>query len=265
MICSKKHIPLCIIIIVFINTSCFFTTKSAFKKNPQLLSEIEADLASDNWSVRLSGLDKLYNVKEYQKLPESEQLILQASFDEQALVRVQAVYMLTELNKLSTNSRIITIAQEDVNDNVKWEAIISLGILKERRSIPLLIEAVESDDWLIREAAYKSINRIALSSDKEQLRHILVNGILDPVNSVKRAALYNIPFYDPDIYNAIKSVIIQSNIPENLLIACFNAVAGYALDPIVREVIVNNLANRNPQIRIYALRTLRQDNKYPKR
>ena len=265
MICMKKYVSLCIIITSFINTSCFFKSQTIFEKNPQLLYEIKADLASNRWDIRLTGLRKLSDTNEYKQLPEAEQLILTASFDQHTLVRIEAIHMLTELKTPAAIDRILTLAQEDNNDNVRWQAIISLGILKERRAIPILIEATKSDDWLIRESAYKSLNAIALPTDKERLTYVIINGILDPVTAVKCAALYNISFYHHDIYNAIRLVLLQPNIPQNLLIECFNAVAGYELDPSVKEILVNYLVDRDPQLRLLALRTLRQDNTYPKK
>ena len=264
MIYMKKYVSLCIIIISF-NISCFFRSQTIFEKFPQLLVEIKSDLESDRWDIRLLGLKKLYDTNEYKEFPESKQLILTASFDEQTLVRIEAIHMLTELKTPSATNRIMTLAENDINDNVRWEAIISLGILKERRAIPLLIEAAKSEDWLIREAAYKSINKIAISSDQEELNHIIVNGILDSVNSVKCAALDNIPFHHPNIYNAIKSILLQSNISQTLLIACLNAIPGYALDTTVKELIISYLTNKNPEIRIIDLKALKQDNTYSKK
>jgi len=265
MICMKKYILLCIIIISFFNISCFFKSQSIFEKNPQLLAEIKADLASHRWDIRLIGLRKLYDTNEFKQLPESEDLLLTASFDEHTLVRIEAINMLAELKTPAAANRILTIAKEDRNENVKWQAIIALGTLRERQAIPVLIEATKSNDWLIREAAYKSINRIATSADRDNLVHVIVNGILDPVTAVKCATLENIPFYHPEIYNAIRLTLLQRNIPQNLLVACFNAIAGYALDATVKEILVNHLVDRNPEIRIIALRTLRQDNTYPKK
>ena len=251
--------------ISFINVSCSFKSKTIFEKNPQLLAEIKADLASNRWDIRLAGLRKLHDTGEYKQLPEAEHLILTASFDTHSLVRIETIHMLAELKTPITIDRILSLAQGDTNNNVKWQAIIALGTLKERQAIPILIEATRADDWLIREAAYKAINRIALPTDKEKLAHVIVGGILDPVTAVKCAALYNIPFYHPDIYNAIRLVLLQPNIPQNLLVACFNALSGYALDPTVREILVNHLVDRDPQIRILALRILRLDNTYHKR
>jgi HEAT repeat protein len=261
----KKYILLCVIIISFISTSCFFRSQTIFQKNPQLLYEIRADLASDRWDIRVLGLKKLQNIDKYTRLPESEQIILFASFDERALVRIQAIYTLAELNTQSAVYRVYTLAEEDENNNVRWEAITALGILKERQAIPILLEAAKSNDWLIREAAYKSINRIILPSDSEKFKDILANGILDPVTAVKCAALYDIPFYHTDIYDAIKLVLLQEKIPENLLASCFDALLGYALDSTVRELLINHLTDKNPEIRIHALRVLKEDNKYPKK
>ena len=269
MIYMKKYISLCIIIFSFVtlifNVSCVSTGKTNLQKNPELLAKIKSDLASNRWDVRLAGLKRLQDIIGYRQFPESEQLVFNASFDLSTLVRIQAIYMLAELSTPHSIKRIVIIAQEDTSNNVRWEAIMTLGILKERIAIPMLIEAAKSNDWLIREAAYQSIIKMALPSDKEFLKDVLVAGISDPINAVKRAALHNIPFYHPDIYNAIRAVLLQSNIPENLLVACFHAISGYELDPTVRELLIKYLTDKNPQMRIYALRTLQLDNKYPKR
>jgi len=262
MIYMKKYILLCIIIISFINISCFFRSQTVFQKNPDLLYEIKMDLSSSRWDIRIQGLKKLEDINEYWLFSESEQLIMFASFDERALVRVQTIHMLTEFKTQSAFHRIYTLAEDDDNDNIRWKAISALGNLKERQSLPILLEAVKSKDWLIREASYKSINKTILPSDRDNFKDIIINGILDPVTAVKCAALYNIPFYHPDIYNTVKSLLLQENIPENLLVACFDAIKGYALDLPIRELLINYLTDKNPELRVRALRVLKEDNKY---
>jgi len=268
MIYMKKYTLLCIIICItiisFVNISCFFRSQTIFQKNPDLLYEIKLDLSSSRWDIRIQGLQKLENIKEYHQLPESEQLIMFASFDERALVRVQTIHMLTELKTQSAFYRIYTLA-EDNESNVRWKAIVALGNLKERQAIPILLESALSDDWLIREASYKSINKTLLTSDGDKFRDIIIRGILDPVTAVKCAALYDIPFYHPDIYSAIKSVLLQNNIPETLLAACFEGIRGYALDSTVKDFFINYLTDKNPELRIHALRVLKENNKYPKK
>ena len=145
-------------------------------RSPKAIGPLKKALKSRDPWVRENAMKSLGNMR---SVKEANSLLFEALKDENPNVRLYAVESLGLVNKkektpgltrlirriknsLSTPKEILYLTQslKDSDKDVRYKAAWALGEIRNRKSIPALIETFNSKDPLLREQAVSSIYKI---------------------------------------------------------------------------------------------------------
>jgi HEAT repeat protein len=261
-----------ILSIIALSTGC--AKKTLFKSDKKSLEDIKsisAGLNSPNW------LDRLNIVKNISKNISSEEndsdmadevilnFLIKATFDSHETVIIEAIKGLSILKFPEAMERLSLLSQDVKNSNTRWYAIQALALFKKTSNSPIFINGLKSEDFLIREASIKGLLHLDMVLNDEYIPAI-ISAINDQNESVKTAALQNLKIKDEKLYETIRKVFMDKKNEShvNLIKSTLIALEGYTLDEKAKEKTIELLTDRNPEIRILALRVLKKDNELRK-
>ncbi|MCP4131523.1 MAG: HEAT repeat domain-containing protein [bacterium] len=239
--------------------------RSGAKIDNSKVAAAEKKFVSGNWELRLQGIRAISNTPSLEtddkKIANNiEELLLKASQDNHAIIRIEAIEGLVSLSSKKSMKRILDMARYERDDNVRWAAIEGLGKLKKPSAIPIYLIGLNSDDWLIREASIKGVLLMENVPDKQVIIPYIIQSIKDPNITVKITTLNYIDIKDNQIYFAITKIFHDKLDSKNTLLkASLKALKGYILDEKTREKVINLLTHRNKETRILALHVLKEE------
>lgn len=256
---KNKIILLLLLLVGFLSSTC-----GAFQKaeriRKQNVRNAAAHYAAGNWIERR---DAVINMATYIG-PEGNDLItmtlLMGVQDISTAVRIEALKGLMKLKSERTLGIIKIIALEDMNENVRYQAIKTLHIFNDVSIAEVYIKGMDSDDWLIREGSITGILMMDYSTIKSKLIPSIIKAIKDPRSSITITTLRSIKVRDDALYQAIAekfNACTDNNY--SLLEASLLALDGYKLDPKTKQKAINLLTHDNTTMRVLALRVLKKD------
>jgi HEAT repeat protein len=254
--------------IAFFNLNCSKNlVEIKKKKDKNQISKIILQLKSKNWEKRVGEIGKFskyYVRKNNRKI--IEPYLIDLTYDIHPIVVIEALKVLSIASSPKVLNRIMEIAGNSKNNNIRWYALKVLSKFRDPVSISIFIKGLKNEDWIIREV---SIKGLLLISKKNQNRFIvpsIVKAINDESRSVQLAVFNNIKLKDKRIYKEIIKFLNNKKYYQErtLVIALLKAIKGYRLDSKTKNNIISMLTSRNKKIRIYALRVLKEDNKISK-
>lgn len=279
MIESRSFISAAIIVAAFsvILSSCVSADKTREQETAALFKSALKLYSSTNWVDRQNAVKKvntfLYvvdqnvyylnkNTRPY--LQTAENFLLEASYDIQAAVRIEASIGLGMITSNGSMLRLIEMADGDRDANIKWVAIRALSKNAYPESADLFARAFNSEDWLIREAAITGL--LAVESVEVKKKHIAVieRALADQSAAVRTAALVHLNFNDPRLYQAIALNLTGERKSFRHIKAALKAAAGYRLDETLRKKIISDyLTHDDVEIRLLALKVLKTEQMLP--
>lgn len=230
------------------------------KENRKVIEKYAKQYESKNWEERIEAIQ---NISKYSNSTDTDivkKILIQATYDIHLSVRVEALKGLAGLPSINAMARIVKLATTEDNDNVRWYALHALAYYRDSTSAPIFIIGLKSKDWLIREISIKGILMINDLSEKYKMIPYIVKAIKDPNNSVKITTLKYLDIKDDKIYNEIIKIFNKHIDSGNTQFkASLMAMRGYKLDEKTREKVINLLTHENREIRILALRILKEE------
>jgi HEAT repeat protein len=180
--------------------------------------------------------------------------------DPHPAVRIEALQSFAKIKSKPALPVIQKTARTDSDNNVRWYAIQSLRSFNDPSSAEIFIQGLDSSDWLIREESIKGICSLDDGTIRVKLVPYIIKAMHDSSTSVMLTTLRQVKTRDDRIYRAITEKLksaTDSNF--SLLEACLMALKGYRLDSKIKEKVIGLLLHNNPQIRVLALRVLKED------
>ena len=260
-----KEIPCLFILALLLYLSC--SSEALTGEDPEAREAIKRSVklySSHNWEIRKMAINRVsvYSGTVYSR--NVVLLLLKATDDTHALVRVEALKALTRIKTESAHSRIREMALNDRKTIVRWTAYQALEVYKSAEDESAFITGYGDSEWLIREAAIRGLLKIDDETVQSRNRNIIIAAVKDSNISVRINALNHLRYRDPDIYREIAAIINNKKTGITLLKAALTAVSGYRLDKITRGRLVRLLTHSNKEVRILALRALKKDEELKK-
>lgn len=180
--------------------------------------------------------------------------------DPQPAVRIEAIQSLGKIQSERTLPLIKKTALEDSDNNVRWYAMKALRSFKDPSSADIFMRGLDSGDWLVREESIKGICSLDDATVKARLIPSIIKAMNDPSTSVMLTAMRRVRTRDDRLYRVISEKLRNaSEYNYSLIQASLTALRGYQLDPKTKEKVIGLLLHNNPQIRVLALRVLKED------
>ncbi len=188
-------------------------------------------------------------------------LLTKATHDDHSLIRIEALKGLMRILPKQSFERIKDMAQnENENDNVRTYAIETLSLYHNPETFPVFIQGLQNDDWIVREASISGMLKFENDVYPIQLIPHIIQCITDPNEGVNIAVLEHVTIKDENIYSVIAGKFIDNKKKSTLLVKAFlQALKGYHLDFKTREKVINLLGSEDVEIRIRALRVLKEE------
>ena len=222
---------------------------------------------SPNWLVRLDGITALRKPP-HQKVwhPESKKKIIiflkGATEDAYSSIKIEAIKQLAAyIDDAGVIKCLEEIALNEENNNVRWTALDSLLQSPSRETIGVFMANFASRDILIREVSIKGILKLSDESSKQEALLYVLNALNDDAINVRIAALDNLTFKDEAIYQILAKNFQKSPLSFTMLSLSLKAIDGYKLDAETQEKIFPLLTHSDVNIRILALRALKNSQK----
>jgi HEAT repeat protein len=225
-----------------------------------LIRETIQQYRNPNWETRQKVVSDLVKQSEGSENKLLEIAIIVSSEDPHPGVRIEAIKGLSSIKTDRTVARLNTMALTDDSPNVRWQALKALASFRAPGSIETFAQSYTSDDWLIREASIEGMMKLGELAPRERIVAYAEKGMKDPSESVQIAAMRHLTVKDETLFPIIREIFNKekkSNHP--LLQASLIALKGYTLDAQTREDVISLLAHRNLQIRLQALRVLKEE------
>lgn len=249
------------VLIVIINCSKS-SIKTDINQNAVYYKSVFDKYQSENWVVRYQAIVELSNYIKTPFYDEIEILLLKATYDNHPKIKILSLELLSHLPSGRIINRIIDMASETKDDNVKLYALMTLSEYKSMVTYPIFVSGLESQDWLIRDVSMKGLLLINDYEDNNKIIPYILKGLNDPSDIVVITTLENLNIKDDKIYREIITIfnkVYKNNIKNSLLLACLHAIRGYRLDDDTRKKVINLLTDLNKDIRLLSLRILKDE------
>lgn len=234
------------------------TTVRPLSNYDAILVYYENGLKSDNWQTRIEAVKGAAAIKGER----AENVIIEALKDTHNIVKIEALQILYNKPIKRAQIEIRKLALYSDNDNVRWNALLTLSRYRDPRNAAIFKYNFENDDWLIREASIIGLLTIDDLSTQYVYIDVILKALNDPSYSITIAALSNLRFNHPDIYNTLINMLEKDDIinqPE-LIIKTFGVLRNYTIPENDKKKLIKFLTHNNTAVRIEALKTLKQKN-----
>ncbi len=242
----------------FIQCGASIVTRDSYDLS--VLKKSVINYQSPSWETRLEAVQELVNsgTGEGNKLLEMTYLV--SSSDSHPAVRLEAIKGLASIKSTKSVGRLREMALGDDSPNIRWQSIKTLTVLKDPASLDVFMRCYDSDDWLTREASIEGIMKFSGIAPHDTVISYAEKGLKDPNESVRMATLRNLAVKDESLYPTIREIFRNvKKTSHPMLNAALMAMKGFSLDRQTREEMIDLLGHRNLQIRILALRVLKQE------
>lgn len=208
---------------------------------------------SDDWTARKKAINSASRIH----APEATDLLLKATYDTHATVRIEALAGLRRHMPHKALDRVKEIAESENNINVRWHALKTLGYYREPTAALIFARNLKDDDWLIREESIKGLLKI----DDYSIRYVSVPYVIEALGdgsmSVKLTTLKYLQVSDPRIYDKLSAILLSAGDGQQALIEqTLKALKGYELEQKTRDRVIRYLTHQNVNIRLNAHRVL---------
>ncbi|MBN1531558.1 MAG: HEAT repeat domain-containing protein [Spirochaetes bacterium] len=215
---------------------------------------------NSDWETRQHAVSDLAAQGERSDNKLLEIALIVSSEDQHPGVRIEALKGLAAMKTEKTLERLSDIALSDDSPNVRWQALKALAPLRNPSVIDVFTRCYDSDDWLIREASIEGLMTLGDQAPRDTILTYAEKGLKDPNESVKITTMKCLTVKDDALYPMIKEIFNREKKSSHpLLNASLIALKGYVLDAQTREDVIDLLAHRNLEIRLQALRVLKED------
>jgi len=125
------------------------------------MAKIRSDLESHDWRTRLSAVEELGKLRD----KESIELLMDVALNDRWRVRIRAIRFLGEIGDPDTADLLLRIFTNPFLNSecpaIKWHTALALGNFKNNRKVvDALVEALNYDNLVVREAAIESLGEI---------------------------------------------------------------------------------------------------------
>jgi HEAT repeat protein len=230
--------------------------KSVKQKTAEDLNRFEIQYRSPDWTERIKAM---ISVSAYSS-PQAVDILKKATEDSHSLVRIEALKGLDKIVSPSAKILIRNIAESENDDNVRVNAIRALAKYRDPTAALVFAKGLKSRDWLIREESIVGL----LMIDDLTIKYISIPYIIEALGdrneSVVVTTLKNLDIRDPRIYKRIVKIMKSApSYKHSIIIAALKALQGYRLDENTRKYLIEYLTHNNVDIRLLALRALKQE------
>ncbi|MCL2026466.1 MAG: hypothetical protein FWG92_06645, partial [Leptospirales bacterium] len=140
-------------------------------------------------------------------------------------------------------------------------ALYALLQSSSRETFKVFTANFTSHDILIREISIKGILKLSNESSKQEALPYVLDALNDRAINVRIAALDNLTFKDKAIYQILAKNFQESPLSVTMLSLSLKAIDGYKLDTETQEKIFPLLTHTDVNIRLLALRALKNSQK----
>ena len=255
----RTALSLFIILIAMGHVGCNMIQKAEIMRRQNVRNEANR-YATGNWVERRQAVREI--AKYYG--PEKNELIIGILYvalqDPHPLVRIDALNGLYRLKLESTHVAVKNIAADEKDPNVRMYAIKALRVFRDPSDIDIFIKGFQDDDWLIREESIKGLLVMNDITVKSRLIPYIIAAINDPRASIAITTLRRLKTKDEKLYTVIVNKF-NSNTKNkySLIEATLIGLYGYKLDDKTKTKVINLLVHPNLNIRLLALKVLRND------
>ncbi len=252
------HISL--ILFFFLLTGC--STSIVQLDNDRIkenIKDVVKDYSSKNWEQRRKSV---INISRYSESVYAKNVIiflLLATEDTHPLVRIEAASALGKIRAVTAMSRLQEMAENDPGLNVRWHAVRALSTYADKENLQIFIKGIDNRDWLIREASTKGLLKI---NDPVILKNNMIyikKSLTDSSLSVRIAALMNLQIKNEELYLIISEIVRNKKSGLSVKKAALTAIKGYKFDDKTRKIITSLLIHWDGEMRILALRALKEE------
>lgn len=224
--------------------------------------EIEAHVRSDAqlyqsdvWTVRLGAVE---DVSLYRS-GSAEKVLVTATEDSHERIRVQALKGLGSFQTEDAFRAVLSKAANEKDGNVRWIALQVLSSYRRADASPVLAEACNDQDWLIRETAISGILDIDDAVIKQRSLELALAALNDPVENVRIAAMAHLTVTDRKVYELLARQIAGGSYYRrtSYLKVLLPALGQYKLDKEIRAAVLLYLTHPVPEIRVLALHVIK--------
>lgn len=217
---------------------------------------LEKRYQSKVWTERRAAVIKAYEYPSKEAL----EFFYKASFDEYALIKVDAILGLSIYKSPKAYLRIKEVAI-DTNESelVTIAALKGLSNYKSPDAVYVFIKYVDHEDPAVREAAIVGLIKIEDPAVETLSVNYIVNALNDENTTVKMAVLDNIHVQDKKIYNYLKNYLMKEDNHNNntYLLKVLKLLQGYEIDEELEQVLLKLITHNNLEVRLYSLRALK--------
>ena len=248
-------------------TSCVKENTRQKTEEENMIQKYSEMYHSPDWIIRLEAIAALKNPP-YQNAwhPSNKKKIITflegATEDIHTAVKIEAIKQLAAyIDDAGVIKCLEEISLNDENNNVRWMTLNSLLQSPSYETIRVFIINFADSDILIKEASIKGILKLSDNSSKQEVLPYILDALNDNAINVKIAALENLTFKDEAIYQILAEHFQKNRLSATMLDLLLKAINGYKLDEETQEKIFPFLTHTDANIRILALRALKNSHK----
>jgi HEAT repeat protein len=262
MLCIVFLMPSCSKAVRTRNEAISASLKSAIKQYESPVWTERHKAVKDVNSVIISaGHNTFFTDKDSKPYAQiAQDFLLEASFDVQPAVRIEAIIGLSAASSSEASERLRKMVDDDIDPGARWSALKALAYRAAPESAEVFAKAYLAEDWLMREAAIAGLLSIEQVDVKKKYLAVIERAVVDKNISVRTAALSRLNFTDPRLNSLIVQNVTGRHLNNRHTKAALSALNGYRLDDSLRKKIISDyLTHEDPEIRLLALKVLKTE------
>ena len=214
---------------------------------------------SENWEIRLSAIKNISKYSNTVYAKNSLLLLIKALDDPYSEVRIEALKSLKNIKAAGAEEKIGALALTDENPNVRYFAYLALEEYTNIANENIFLQGLNSDDWLVKEAALRGLMRI--NDHAIQIKHIdiIIDCIKNKNTAIRLTAIQYLTIKSTLIYDELAGIINDKTSGLTVLKAALSEIKGYRFDIKTKMRIIDLLTHRDKSIRVLSLQALRYE------
>jgi|GEM_PF-6661610 len=246
--------------VFFIFNCSTITSDSEYRnKREKALTRSIREFEKSSWIKRI---EIVHEFDKYEKTELRERIrdfYIKRLNDSHPAVRLEILKSLTKYNSYIIIDKIVSVIENDPNNNVKIKALELLGTYPHIEGKKVFIGCLKNDDWLIREKAYTAMLKTSTTDEQSRLIIYILEGLHSGRTPIVKVILENIKFKHRLILKELKKIIISTDTNYSLLKAALKQLDGYQFDEETEERLTKLLLHWDSKVRILSLRALKKN------
>ena len=213
----------------------------------------------ENWEIRLFAIKNISKYSETTYAKNSLLLLIKALDDPYSEIRIEALKSLKKIKAAAAESKIGELAMTDENNNVRCFAYLALEEYTNIENEDIFLLGLNSDDWLVKEAALRGLMRINDYAIQTKHIDIIIDCIKNSNTSIRLTAIQFLTIKSTLIYDELADIVNDKKSGLTLLKAALGEIKGYKFDIKTKMRIIDLLTHRDKTIRLLSLQALQYE------